>query len=280
MTSVSSSKRIHDTATVHPHAQLHPTVEVGPGCVIGEHVRIGAGTKLYANVVVDGWTSIGADNAIFPGAAIGLEPQDLKYRGAPSRVEIGDRNCLRECVTVNRATGEGEVTRLGDDNMLMAYAHVAHNCEIGDRTIIANSVALAGHIHIESQARISGLVGVHQFTHIGRLAMVGGMARIDRDVPPYTMVEGNPGRIRGLNLVGLKRSGLHASDPEFKQLKAAYRLLYRSDRKLVEALQELADWSPKGEYLAELLRFLTGSVHDANRRGPLPSRQAEKKGEA
>ncbi|WP_038026181.1 acyl-ACP--UDP-N-acetylglucosamine O-acyltransferase [Synechococcus sp. PCC 7336] len=280
MTSVSSSQRIHATATVHPRAEIHPTAEVGPGCAIGEHVRIGASTKLYPNVVVDGWTEIGAENLIYPGVAIGLEPQDLKYRGAPSRVEIGDRNCLRECVTINRATEEGEVTRLGNDNLLMAYTHVAHNCDIGDRVIMANSVALAGHIRIESQARISGLVGVHQFTHIGKLAMVGGMARIDRDVPPYMMVEGNPGRIRGLNLVGLKRAGLRSSDPEFKQLKEAYRLLYRSRRKLEDVLQELATWPSEGEYVAELLRFLKSSIGDRDRRGPLPSRDTDKKGEA
>ena len=145
--------------------------------------------------------------ACIPGAAIGLEPQDLKYRGAPSRVEIGDRNALREYTTVNRATEDGEVTRIGNDNLIMAYSHVAHNCEIDDGVIIANSVALAGHVRIESQARISGLLGIHQFTHIGKLAMVGGMARIDRDVPPFTMVEGNPRSDSRVEFGGVKAIG-------------------------------------------------------------------------
>ena len=269
MTSVSSSKRIHETATVHPRAEIHPSAEVGPGCVVGEHVRIGARTKLYANVVIDGWTEIGQDNRIFPGAAIGLEPQDLKYDGCPSRVIVGDRNCLRECVTINRATNEGEATRLGNDNLIMAYSHIAHDCWVGDGVIMANSVALAGHIHIESQARISGLVGIHQFTHIGRLAMIGGMARIDRDVPPYTMVEGNPGRIRGLNLIGLKRSGLSPTSPTFKRLKEAYRLLYRSGASMTEALAELQSWE-ETSYVTELVRFLEASIALKHRRGPLP----------
>ena len=260
-------------------AELHPTVEVGAGCVVGEHVRIGAGTKLYPHVVIDGWTSIGSDNRIYPGAAIGLEPQDLKYRGAPSRVEIGDRNSLREYTTVNRATEEGEVTRIGNDNLLMAYAHVAHNCEIADGVIIANSTALAGYVRIESQARISGLLGIHQFTHIGKLAMVGGMARIDRDVPPFTMVEGNPGRIRGLNLVGLKRSGLKVTDPAFKQLKEAYRLLYRNEGNMEATLQELASWTDS-ELVMELVNFLDRSIHDEGRRGPLPTKKNHRKGEA
>ena len=272
MTTVSSSERIHPTASVHPRAELHPSVEVGAGCVVGENVRIGAGTKLYPHVVIDGWTTIGCDNRLYPGAAIGLEPQDLTYRGAPSRVEIGDRNAIREYVTVNRATEEGEVTRIGDDNLIMAYSHVAHNCKIDNSVIIANSVALAGYVCIESQARISGLLGIHQFTHIGRLAMVGGMARIDRDVPPYTMVEGNPGRIRGLNLVGLRRSGWKTSDPAFKQLKEAYRLLYRSSGHMEEALQELSTWTDS-ELVNDLVTFLKASIHGEGRRGPLPTRK-------
>jgi UDP-N-acetylglucosamine acyltransferase len=272
MGSVQSSEYIHTTAVVHPRAVLHPTVRVGAHCVIGERVSIGAGTVIYPNVVIDGWTDIGEENAIFPGAAIGLEPQDLKYKGEASRVTIGHRNYIRECVTINRATGEGEVTSIGSDTLLMAYSHVAHNCSIGDRVVIANQVALAGHIRIEAQARISGLVAVHQFTHIGRLAYVGGMARVDRDVPPFTMVEGNPGRIRGLNLVGLKRSGVHSTEASLKRLKEAYRLLYRSGLLMEKALQELAGWTDD-PHVAELVDFLDRSIHEPGRRGSLPCLQ-------
>ncbi|MEM9156726.1 MAG: acyl-ACP--UDP-N-acetylglucosamine O-acyltransferase [Cyanobacteria bacterium P01_F01_bin.33] len=266
-----SSPRIHPSAAVHPGAQLHPTVEVGPFCSVGEHVSIGAHTKLYSHVAISGWTTIGEDNIIFPGAAIGFEPQDLKYDGSPSQVIIGDRNRIRECVTVNRATGEGEQTCIGHDNLLMAYAHVAHNCVLADEVVIANSVALAGYVHVESRARISGLVGVHQFTHIGSMAMVGGMARLDRDVPPFMMVEGNPGRLRGLNLVGLKRAGLKSTEKTIKHLKDAYRLLYRSGMSMEKALSQLSNQTDD-PYVNALVTFLDCSLHDEGRRGPLPSR--------
>jgi UDP-N-acetylglucosamine acyltransferase len=201
-----SRERIHPTAVIHPKAELHETVQVGPYAVIGEHVRIAAHTVVGAHVVIDGWTEIGEGNHIFPGAVVGTEPQDLKYSGAPSQVVIGRGNRIREFVTINRATNEGEATLIGDHNLLMAYTHVAHNCVIENQVVITNAVSLAGHIHIESQARIGGMVGIHQFTRIGRLAMVGAMSRVDRDVPPYMLVEGHPARIRGLNLVGLRRA--------------------------------------------------------------------------
>ncbi|MEO1133179.1 MAG: acyl-ACP--UDP-N-acetylglucosamine O-acyltransferase [Cyanobacteria bacterium J06639_1] len=271
MAETPSSPRIHPSAVVHPRAQLHPSVEVGAFCSVGEHVTIGAGTKLYPHVAIAGWTQIGEDNLFFPGAAIGFEPQDLKYDGAASRVTIGDRNSIRECVTINRATEEGEETRVGNDNLLMAYSHVAHNCVLENEIVIANSVALAGYVRVESRARISGLVGVHQFTHIGSLAMVGGMARLDRDVPPFTMVEGNPGRIRGLNLVGLKRAGLKSTESTLKRLKEAYRLLYRSEMPMEKALKELSS-QPDDPYVNALVTFLDRSLHEKGRRGPLPSR--------
>ncbi len=174
---------IHPTAVIHPDAQVHASVDVGPYAVIGEKVSVGAQTVIGAHAVIEGYTKIGDRNRIFPHAAIGLEPQDLKYDGSMSLVDIGNDNAIRECVTINRPTRVGEVTRLGNHNLVMAYAHIAHNCELGDRVIIANSVALAGHVKIESHARISGLVGVHQFVHIGRYAMVGGMSRIERERP-------------------------------------------------------------------------------------------------
>jgi UDP-N-acetylglucosamine acyltransferase len=265
---------IHPTAIIHPGAELHPTVRVGAYAVIGERVTIGPETVIGHHAVLDGWTEIGARNRIFPGAAIGLEPQDLKYDGSVSLVKIGDDNYIREFVTINRPTFAGEVTSLGNGNLLMAYAHVGHNCEIEDQVIIANSVALSGHVRIESKARISGVLGVHQFVHIGRLAMVGGMSRINRDVPPFMIVEGNPARVRSLNLVGLKRAGVldEASGQGLQLLKKAFRILYRSGLSLNEALEKL-EILPDNEHVQHLQQFLWLSQQEG-RRGPTPGRRS------
>ncbi|MBD0363724.1 MAG: acyl-ACP--UDP-N-acetylglucosamine O-acyltransferase [Coleofasciculus sp. C3-bin4] len=260
---------IHPTAVIHPGAELHPTVQIGAYAVIGDNVKVGPGTTIGAHVVLEGQTEIGARNQIFPGAAIGLEPQDLKYNGAPTWVRIGDDNRIREYVTINRATAAGEATVIGNRNLLMAYVHVAHNCVIGDSVVIANGLAMAGHVHIESQAVIGGVVGIHQFVHIGRLAMVGGCSRIDRDVPPYMLVEGNPARVRSLNLVGLKRAGMTAA--QLGQLKKAFRTLYRSGHSLNEALEHL-DLLSDTEHLQHLRRFLQLSQMQG-RRGLIPARR-------
>lgn len=259
---------IHPTAVIHPGAELHPTVQIGPYAVIGDKVKVGPGTTIGAHVVLEGPTEIGARNQIFTGAVIGSEPQDLKYDGAPSWVKIGDDNRIREYVTINRATGAGEATAIGNGNLLMAYVHVAHNCVIGDSVVIANGLAMAGHVHIESKAVIGGAVGIHQFVHIGRLAMVGGMSRIDRDVPPYMLVEGNPSRVRSLNLVGLKRAGITAA--EIGQLKKAFRTLYRSGYTRTQVLEHL-DLLPDSEHLQHLRQFLQLS-HMEGRRGLIPGR--------
>ena len=219
---------IHPTAVISPDADLHPTVRVGPYAVIGEEVKVGPQTTIGAHVVIEGPTEIGSGNRIFPGAVIGLEPQDLKYDGAKSRVKIGNNNQIREYVTINRATELKESTIIGNNNLLMAYVHVAHNCCIADSVIIANSVALAGHVKIESKAVIGGVLGIHQFVRVGQMAMLGGMSRIDRDVPPFMLVEGNPPRVRSLNLVGLKRASIDPSDLAI--LKKAFRILYRSGK--------------------------------------------------
>lgn len=260
---------IHPTAVIHPLANLHPTVQIGPYAIIGENVKIGADTSIGAHVVIEGPTEIGVGNRIFAGAIIGSEPQDLKYKGGESWVKIGNYNQIREYVTINRATGEDEVTQLGDHNLLMAYAHVAHNCIIENEVIIANSVALAGHIHIESKARISGVLGVHQFVHIGSLAMVGGMSRIERDVPPFAIVEGNPARVRSLNLIGLQRSGLSTED--LSQLKKAFRLIYRSEMSFTEALKQL-ELVSENSFVQHFYRFLHDSTNLKQRRGPIPGK--------
>nr|MDF0368521.1 acyl-ACP--UDP-N-acetylglucosamine O-acyltransferase [Nodosilinea sp. TSF1-S3] len=262
---------IHPTAVVHAGAQLHPTVKVGPYAVIGEQVTIGPGTEIGAHVVIDGETTIGAQNRIFPGAAIGLESQDLKYDGSMSRVLIGDHNLIREYVTINRATDAGAITRVGNHNLLMAYSHVAHNCVVEDNVIIANSVALAGHVYVEAGARISGLVGVHQFVHIGRLAMIGGLSRIDRDVPPFTLINGNPAQVRGLNQVGLQRAGLTTDPQAYRELKQAYRLVYRSGESLSDAIAKL-NQDESNDLVRHFSEFLR-AAQQSDRRGLTPGRR-------
>ncbi|WP_446684530.1 acyl-ACP--UDP-N-acetylglucosamine O-acyltransferase [Cyanobacterium sp. HL-69] len=258
---------IHPTAIIDKKAELDSTVTVEPNAVIGAGVKIGANTIIGANVVIYGDTEIGADNKIYPGAAIGLDPQDLKYKGAKTGLKIGDRNLIREFVTLNRATAEGEYTIIGNDNLLMAYVHVAHNCIIKDRVVIANSVSLAGHVQVDSKAVIGGMLGVHQFVHIGTMAMLGGMSRIERDVPPFMLVEGNPSRVRALNSVALKRNNF--TPEEIKELKEAYRILYRSGLTLTHALEKLSSMAVNDK-IKTLYDFMVTSSTDSSRRGPIP----------
>jgi UDP-N-acetylglucosamine acyltransferase len=262
---------IHPTAVVDAAARLDHGVEVGPYAVIGPEVEIGAGSRIGPHAVIDGRVRMGRGNRVFPGACLGLEPQDLKYAGAATEVVIGDDNVFRECVTVNRATATGERTVIGSGNLLMAYSHIGHNCQLGDRIVIANGVAVAGHVVIGDRAVIGGVLGIHQFVHIGTLAMVGGMSRIDRDVPPYSTVEGHPGRVRGLNRIGLRRSGLADLDggAPMRQLLEIWNLLYRSELVLAEALRQAAAQPLMGP-AAELCRFLEASLQ-SGRRGPLPA---------
>jgi UDP-N-acetylglucosamine acyltransferase len=272
MTSSSATEtRIHPTAVVDAKAQIDAGVEIGPYAVIGPEVCIGAGSRIGPHVVLDGRVTMGRGNRIFPGACIGAEPQDLKYNGAATEVVLGDDNAIRECVTINRATHEGEQTRIGSGNLLMAYSHLGHNCLLGDRIVIANGVAVAGHVVIGDRAIIGGVLGIHQFVHIGTMAMVGGMSRIDRDVPPYAIVEGHPGRLRGLNRIGIKRSGLTELDggAQARQLQQVWAKLYRGDAVLAEALQAVR----QQELLAPaetLVSFLEASI-GPGRRGPLPA---------
>lgn len=258
---------IHPTAIIDPKAELDNNVKVGPNAVIGANVKIGANTTIGANAIISGPSEIGTDNQIFPGAALGLDPQDLKYKGAKTWAKIGDRNVIREFVTINRATGEGEETVIGNDNLLMAYVHVAHNCIIKDRVVIANYVGLAGHVEIESKAVIGGMLGIHQFVQVGTMAMLGGMSRIDRDVPPYMLVEGSPCRVRSLNSIALKRNNLTAE--EISLLKKAFRILYRSGLSLNESLQQLGNLSDN-QYIQNLYNFMQKSVTGEHRRGLIP----------
>ncbi|MFZ0408657.1 MAG: acyl-ACP--UDP-N-acetylglucosamine O-acyltransferase [Cyanobium sp.] len=273
MTSAAMAPSVHPTAVVDPRSRIGSAVEIGPYAVIGPDVEIGDGSRIGPHVVIDGRVRMGRGNRVFPGACIGLEPQDLKYGGAPTEVVIGDDNTIRECVTINRATDEGEQTRLGSGNLLMAYCHIGHNCHLGDRIVIANGVAVAGHVVIGDRAVIGGVLGIHQFVHIGTLAMVGGMSRIDRDVPPFMMIEGHPGRIRGLNRIGLRRSGMADRDAgaELRQLQEVWALLYRSELVLADALR-CARQLPLRPAAEELCCFLEASV-GPGRRGPLPAQR-------
>lgn len=271
--SIPLTPQIHPTAVVHPGAEIHPTAKIGPHAVIGERVTIGAETEVMANAVVDGWTEIGERNKIFPGAAVGLEPQDLKYSGDDTLVKIGDDNRIRECVTINKATKAGEVTRIGNGNLLMAYVHVAHNCVLQDQIVIANAVSLAGHVEIESRAVIGGMAGFHQFVHVGELAMVGAMSRIDRDVPPFCLVEGSPARVRTLNVLGLKRSGLPALEggAAYRALKKAYRTIFRSGKTMEESLLDLEPLLQFSE-VRHLYQFVKMSSQIEGRRGLIPGK--------
>jgi UDP-N-acetylglucosamine acyltransferase len=273
MSSAAMATSVHPTALVDPRARLAAGVEIGPYAVIGPEVEIGEGCRIGPHVVIDGRVRMGRDNRIFPGACLGLEPQDLKYDGAPTEVVIGAGNTIRECVTINRATHEGEQTRIGDGNLLMAYSHLGHNCQLGDRIVIANGVAVAGHVVIGDRAVIGGVLGIHQFVHIGSLAMVGGMSRIDRDCPPFMIVEGHPGRVRGLNRVGLRRSGLAELDggAQLRQLQEIWQLIYRGELVLAEALRQ-ARQQPLLAAAAELCGFLEASI-GPGRRGPLPAQR-------
>jgi len=273
MSSAAMATKVHPTAVVDPRAQLAGGVEIGPYAVIGPEVVIGRGSRIGPHVVIDGRVRLGERNRIFPGACIGLEPQDLKYNGASTEVVLGDDNTIRECVTINRATHEGEQTLLGSGNLLMAYSHIGHNCQLGDRIVIANGVAVAGHVVIGDRAVIGGVLGIHQFVHIGKLAMVGGMSRVDRDVPPFMMIEGHPGRIRGLNKIGLRRSGIAQNDSgaQMRQLQEVWTLLYRRRRVFSEALAE-ALALPLLPPAEELCRFLQASI-GPGRRGPLPAQR-------
>jgi len=266
----SSGAKVHPNAYVDPSAVLHDDVIISQGAIVGPDVTIGKGTEVGPNAVITGKTQLGINNKIFPNVFIGLEPQDLKYKGASTEVIIGDNNTFRECVTINKATDEGEKTIIGNNNLLMAYTHIGHNCEIGNGIVISNSVQVAGHVKIEDKAIIGGCLGIHQFVHIGYLAMIGGMTRVDRDVPPFCLVEGHPGKLRGLNRIGIKRSGLMDNkDFDLKLLQSTWNLLFKSNNVMTVsldiAIKGKLDFSSK-----KLCDFLKDSI-SKGRRGPMPA---------
>ena len=249
---------IHPTAVVHPWARIGNGVKVGPYSVIGEKVEIGDGCRIGTSVLIEGATRIGKNNTFFHGASVGTEPKDLKYDGGISRLEIGDNNTFREFVTLNTATDEGDATVIGNSCLLMAYAHVAHNCVVGNEVILANSVTLAGHVFVDDYAIMGGMTPVHQFVRIGRYAFVGGGSRIERDVPPFMKVAGSPPIVYGINSVGLERRGFDGD--RRARIKQLYKLLYRSDLNVSQVCGRLNNGDYRHEDAATLAEFLGESM--------------------
>ncbi|MCL5062389.1 MAG: acyl-ACP--UDP-N-acetylglucosamine O-acyltransferase [Nitrospiraceae bacterium] len=254
-------REIHKTAVISSKAEIGDNVYIGPFCIIGDGVSIKKGTKLLSNVVIEGNTEIGEDCTIHHFATIGVPPQDLKYKNEKTGVKIGKNNIIREYVSIHRASVGGDgLTETGDSNFLMAYVHIAHDCKIGNSTVMANAATLAGHVHVEDFAVIGGIVAVHQFTRIGAYAMVGGFSGIGQDIPPYTMASGPRAKLYGLNAIGLKRHGF--SDEAINNLKKAYKILFREKRTLKEALKKIKSDIPETPEIKHLLEFI-----EKNKRG-------------
>jgi UDP-N-acetylglucosamine acyltransferase len=247
--------QVHPTAIVDPKAELDASVSVGPYAVIGPQVRIGAGSSIGAHCTIDGHTTIGSDNRIFQFASIGAPPQDKKYSGEPTRLEIGNGNTIREFVTVNTGTvQDAGVTRLGDDNWIMAYVHIAHDCQLGSHLILANAVQLAGHVHLGDWVFLGGLSGVHQFVRVGAHAMTGFQTRLAQDVPPFVTAAGNPAQAQGINQEGLRRRGY--TPERIAVVKQMHKLLYRQGLTLADArtaIAQLSDASPEARADVELM---------------------------
>ncbi|MDA8155102.1 MAG: acyl-ACP--UDP-N-acetylglucosamine O-acyltransferase [Actinomycetota bacterium] len=249
---------VHPSAIVHKSASISENVSIGPFCIIGEGVKIGPGCKLANNVIVEGDTVIGPNCVIHPFAGIGLPPQDLKYRGERTGVTIGANNVIREYVSIHRGSvGGGGRTVLGDNNFIMAYAHVAHDNVIGNNVIITNAATLGGHVEVQDHAIIGGVVAVHQFTRIGSYSMTGGFSGIGQDIPPYTMASGPRAKLYGLNLVGLRRHGF--SRETINELTRAYKILFRSKHTLKEAVKKIREDLPRSAEIETLVEFVLSS---------------------
>ena len=234
---------VHHTAIIHPKAQIGPQCEIGPYCVIGEHVALGDGCKLHSHVVIDGHTKLGRENEIFPFASIGLKTQDLKWKGGVTRVEIGDGNTFREYVTIHSATGDGEVTRVGSHNTILAYCHIAHNVTLGSHVIMSNV--------------IGGLAAVHQFCRVGKMSMIGGCSKIVQDVPPFMIADGNPAETRTINKIGMERNGV--SEEAQNALRQAYKILFREGLTIPNALAKIEKELPPLAEVQHLVQFVRSS---------------------
>ena len=248
---------IHSTAVIHPKATIGEGCEIGPYCVIGEHVELGPQCRLHSHVVIDGRTRLGAGNEIFPFAAIGLKTQDLKWKGGVTRTEIGDQNTFREHVTVHAATNDGDATVIGSHNNLLAYAHVAHDCQLGNHIIMSNVGTLAGHVIVEDHAIIGGLAAIHQFCRIGRMAIIGGCSKVVQDVPPFMMADGNPASTRTVNKVGMERNGI--AEEAQRAIRQAFRILFREGLTVSNALARIEQEIPALPEIEQLIRFVRAS---------------------
>lgn len=250
---------VHPTAIIDPGAKVHPSCQIGPYCVIGSNVELGEGCHLVSHVAIEGPTKVGADNGIFPFASIGMAPQDLSYAGEPTRLEIGDRNEIREFVTINRGTVKGGgITRIGSHTLVMAYAHVAHDCQIGNHVILANAATLGGHITVGDWAMVGALCPVHQFVRIGEHSYIGGGTTITRDVLPFSKTAAaRDTHAYGMNSVGLERHGF--SKERIRKIHHAYKVLLASKLNTSQALEKLKAEADRGEDVDMLIRFIETS---------------------
>src|SRR5207249_6816737 len=248
---------IHPTAIIHPGAQHGANCEIGPYCVIGGHVTLGDGCRLLSHVVIDGQTTLGRENEIFPFCSIGLKTQDLKWKGGTPRTEIGDHNTFREYVTINSATGDGEVTRVGSHNHILAYSHIAHNVSLGNHIIMSNVATLAGHVLVEDRAVVGGLAAVHQFCRIGKMALIGGCSKVVQDVVPFMIVDGNPAETRTVNKVGMERNGV--SEDAQGALRQAYKVLFREGLASSNALARIEAELEAFPEIQHLVHFVRAS---------------------
>lgn len=250
---------IHPTAVVDPDAELGENVQIGPYCVIGAEVKLGDGCRLHNHVSIAGPSEIGSENEFYPFGAIGQRTQDLKYDGEPTHLKIGDGNTFRESVTVNRATSAGDATVIGNHGNFLAYSHIAHDCIVGDHVIFSNNGTLAGHVTMGDHAILGGLTAVHQFCRIGDHAITGGCSKIVQDIPPFMIADGNPAKVRAVNVVGMQRRGY--SEEGIRQAKRAHRKLYRENLKTSEALEQLNEIAASDEsgVLRKIIEFVEAS---------------------
>ncbi len=247
----------HSSAVIHPKAKIGENCFIGPFCVIGENVTLGENCRLHSHIVIDGHTTLGQGNEIFPFAGIGLKTQDLKWKGGITRTEIADNNTFREYVTIHSATGDGEVTRVGSNNHILAYCHIAHNVTLGNHVIMSNVATLAGHVTVEDRAVIGGLAAVHQFCRIGKMSIIGGCSKVVQDVPPFMMADGNPAETRTVNKVGLERNGISAEAQS--ALKLAFKILFREGLTIPNALKRIEEELPQSPELLHLIQFIRRS---------------------
>jgi len=248
---------IHATAIINTGAKIGTDCEIGPYCVIGKDVELGDKCILHSHVVIDGHTKLGQGNEVFPFASIGLKTQDLKWKGGITRTEIGDNNTFREYVSIHSATSDGEVTRVGSNNHILAYCHLAHNVTLGNNVIMSNVATLAGHVTVEDNAVIGGLAAVHQFCRIGKFAMVGGCSKVVQDIPPFMIADGNPAETRTVNKVGMERHGI--SEEAQIALRTAYKILFREGLTISNALLKIEKDLPPLPEVQHLIQFVRSS---------------------